>query len=113
MVAGLLTALTLGILQLAFALLVRNTIQDAAAEGARYAALADSGLDVGAERTRDLISVALNSSYAGEVSASYGEFLGYPSVEVTVRTPLPLLGLIGLDRGMEVTGRAPAEGMRP
>jgi len=41
MVGALLTVLTLSVLQLGLALHIRNTVQDAAAEGARYGALAD------------------------------------------------------------------------
>lgn len=109
MVVSLLTVLTLSVLQLGLALHVRNTVLDAAAEGARLASLADSGLADGAARTRDLITTALGPSYAGQVDASYGRVDGYPSAEVRVIAPLPLLGLIGLDRGLEVTGHAAVE----
>ncbi|MEO6944477.1 MAG: TadE family protein [Lacisediminihabitans sp.] len=109
MVAGLLTLLTLSVIQLALALHIRNTVIDAAAEGARYAALADSGLLDGVARTRDLITVAIGAGYAREVTASYGSYLGHPSAQVTVRTPLPLIGLVGIDDGLEVTGHAAVE----
>jgi len=109
MVAALLTFLTLGVLQLGLAMHVRNTVLDAAAEGARFASLADSGLAEGAERTRDLIATAVGPAYARDVSATYGEQGGYPSVQVRVVTPLPLLGLFGLDRGLEVYGHASRE----
>ena len=79
MVAGLLTVLTLSVIQLALALHIRNTVIDAAAEGARYAALADSALPDGVARTRDLITVAIGAAYARDVTASYGSYLG-PSV---------------------------------
>jgi Flp pilus assembly protein TadG len=42
LVGALLTILTLSVIRLGLALLVRNTVQDAASEGARYAALADN-----------------------------------------------------------------------
>ena len=109
MVVSLLTVLTLSVLQLGLALHVRNTVLDAAAEGARLASLADSGLADGAARTRDLITVALGPSYAGQVEASYGDFGGHPSAQVHVVAPLPLLGLIGPGRGLEVTGHAAVE----
>lgn len=109
MVAGLLTVLTLSVIQLALALHIRNTVIDAAAEGARYAALADSGLPDGVARTRDLITVAIGPAYARDVTASYGSYLGHPSAQVTVRTPLPLIGLVGIDDGLEVTGHAAVE----
>ncbi len=109
MVGALLTMLTLSVLQLGLALHVRNTALDAASEGARFAALADNDLGDGVARTRDLITTALGAGYAGDVTATYGEYLGHPSVVVTVRTPLPLIGLVGLDRGLEVAGHAAVE----
>lgn len=44
LVGALLTLLTVSVLQFALALHVRSTLIDAAAEGARHAALADSSL---------------------------------------------------------------------
>lgn len=111
MVAALLTALTLAVLQLALALHIRNTVLDAAAEGARYAALADSGLDQGATRSRDLITSALGPAYATDVSASYVDVAGQPGVRVRVVAPLPLFGLLGMNRGLEVEGHAAVEGL--
>ena len=113
MVSALLTALTLAVLQLALALHIRNTVLDAAAEGARYAALADSGLAEGTERSRDLITSALGPAYAADVSASYAEVAGAPGVQIRVVAPLPLFGLLGMDRGLEVTGHAAVEELAP
>ncbi len=109
MVGALLTVLTLSVIQLGLALHIRNTVLDAAAEGARFAALADNGLQDGADRTRDLITAALGAGYAAGVSADYGSYLGHPATIVTVRTPLPLIGLVGIDGGLEVTGHASVE----
>lgn len=111
MVTALLTALTLAVMQLGLALLIRNTVLDAAAEGARFAALADNGLAEGEARTRDLIGVALGPSYTGSVDASYGQYQGHPSVTVRVVAPLPMLGLLGFERGLEVVGHAAVESM--
>ncbi len=72
MVGALLTVLTLSVIQLALALHIRNTVLDAAAEGARFAALADSSLSEGAARSRDLISTAIGPGYAADVTATYG-----------------------------------------
>jgi len=110
LVAALLTVLTLTVLQLALALHVRNTVLDAAAEGARYGSLGDTGLDGGAARTRELITVALGPAFATDVTASYATDNGYPTVTMRVVTPLPLLGLLGPDRSLEVVGRAVVEG---
>ena len=109
MVAALLTVLTLSVLQLGLALHVRNTVLDAAAEGARYGALADNTLADGASRTRDLITTAIGAGYARDVTAASQRYREHPAVSVTVRAPLPLLGLIGLDGGLEVTGHAAKE----
>jgi len=109
MVVSLLTVLTLAVIQLALALHVRNTVLDAAAEGARFASLADSGLMQGAERTRDLITIAVGPAYARDVTARYGAHDGFPTVQVRVVTPLPLLGLFGVNRGLEVEGNAARE----
>ena len=109
MVAALLTLTTLSVLQLGLALHVKNTVLDAAAEGARYGALADNTPAEGAARTRDLITVALGPDYASDVAATTGSYLDHPAIAVTVRTPLPLIGLVGIDDGLEVTGHAARE----
>jgi hypothetical protein len=35
--------------------------------------------------------------------------MGHPAVSITVRTRLPLVGLIGIDGAMEVSGHAAIE----
>jgi Flp pilus assembly protein TadG len=109
MVGALLTVLTLSVIQLSLALHIRNTVLDAASEGARFAALADSSLDAGVGRSRDLITTAIGPGYAVDVTATYERYLGHPSAIVTVRTPLPLIGLFGIDGGLEVAGHAAVE----
>jgi len=109
MVVALLTILILSVMQLALALHIRNTVLDAAAEGARYSALADNEPSDGVERTRDLIRTALGDDYASNVTGSQGTWLGQPAAIVTVRTPLPLIGLVGIDDGLEVSGHAAIE----
>ncbi|MCW4386591.1 pilus assembly protein [Salinibacterium sp. SYSU T00001] len=109
MVGALLTVLTLSVMQLGLVMHVRNTVLDAAGEGARFAALADNTLADGAARTRELITTAIGPSYAADVTITSGDYLGHPAAVVTVRAPLPLLGLIGLDGGLEVTGHAALE----
>lgn len=111
-VGVLLTALTLAVLQLALALHIRNTLIDAAAEGARFAALADNGLSDGEERTRQLVTSAIGDSFAGGVRAVETEVSGHPTITVTVLAPLPLVGLLGAPRALEVSGRAAVERVR-
>ena len=109
MVSAMLTLLTLSVLQLGFALHIRNTVLDAAAEGARFGSLADNSLADGVSRTRDLIGTALSPGYARDVSARVGTFDGHPAAIVTVRTPLPLFGLVGIEGALEVSGHAALE----
>lgn len=109
LVGVLLTFLTLAVLQLALALHIRNTVLDAAAEGARYGALADNRPADAVPRTVDLISTAVGPSYASDVAVRQGEWMGVPAVIVTVRTTLPLLGFLGPDRALEVEGHAARE----
>ncbi len=113
LVGGLLVLLVLSVLQLGLALHVRNTVADAASEGARHAALGGGTLESGAERTRELIATALGSGYAVEVGVRESSTAGIPIAEVAVTAPLPVLGLVGIDRAVEVTGRAPLEDTGP
>jgi len=109
LVGSLLTVLTLAVLQLGLAVYVRNVVHDAAVEGAYRAALADTSLADGAERTREIVTRTVGSGYAGDIQVRETADLGGPSVVVTVRAPLPLAGLLGIPRTMEVTAHAPAE----
>jgi Flp pilus assembly protein TadG len=109
LVGVLLTVLALAVVQLALALHVRNTLLDAAAEGARYAALAGSSAGDGIARTRDLIGAAISTDFAKDVTAGPASIGGVPAIEVTVRATLPVIGLLGLERGLEVSGHAAVE----
>ncbi len=94
-----------GVLQLTLALHVRNTLVDSAGEGARYGALVGRGPDDAVERTRELISSALVDDLAGDVTASTETLGGVQTVVVTVRAPLPVIGLVG-PRSLQVEGHA-------
>ncbi len=109
LVGVLLTVLALAVVQLALALHVRNTLLDAAAEGARLAALAGSSASDGTTRTRDLISAAISAEYAQDITAGTTSVGGVPAVEVTVRATLPVVGLLGVERALEVSGHAALE----
>lgn len=109
LVGVLLTFLALAVVQLALALHIRNTVLDAAAEGARYGALADNHPSDAVPRTIDLITTAIGPDYATDVTVREGEWMGVPSVIVSVRTTLPLVGLLGPDRALEVVGHAARE----
>jgi len=108
-VGAILTVLTVSVLQLALALHVRNTVLDSAAEGARFAALADNTPADGIARCRELITTAIGSDYATDVRASTGAWMGHPAVTITVRTTLPIIGLLGVGGALEVAGHAAVE----
>ena len=82
-------------LQLGFALHVRNTLTAAAAEGASYGAAAGRDPDDAVARTRELVGSALAPSYATDVVASEESADGLPTVVVEVRSALPVLGSVG------------------
>jgi hypothetical protein len=111
LVGSLLTLLTLAVLQLGLAVYVRNVVHDAAVEGAHYAALADTTIAQGADRTRTIIARTVGDDYAGGVDARETTDLGHAVIEVTVRTTLPLVGLLGIPAGLEVTAHAPVESL--
>lgn len=106
LVGSLLTVFFMAIIQLALVLHVRNTLIDAAASGARYGTLADREASDAEERTRSLIGIALNAGFAEHVSTSEVTVGGLRTLEVTVRAPLPVIGLIGPREMLEVKGHA-------
>jgi hypothetical protein len=110
MVAALVLALFLGVVQLALALHVRALTIDAAAEGARVAARADRGPEEGAARTRELLAASLSPRYAADVSVGRSVHGGLSVVEVVVRAPLPVVGLVGPTGALTVRGHALEEG---
>lgn len=109
LVGTLLTLLTLAVLQFGLAVYVRNVVHDAAVEGAFHAALADTSLAEGAERARHIVARTVGEEYATDVSVRETAGLGHPAAEVTVRATLPLVGLLGVPRMLEVSAHAPLE----
>lgn len=83
------------VLQLTLVLHVRNTVVDAASEGARFGALSGRDADDAAARARLLIGASLSSAYAADVSAATQVVDGVQTVVVRVRSPLPVIGLLG------------------
>ncbi|CAN5254181.1 hypothetical protein BH11ACT1_BH11ACT1_07210 [soil metagenome] len=110
LVGGLVALVFAGVLQLTLAQHVRNTLVDCAAEGARYAALADRTPEDGVGRAQQLIAAALSSAYAQDVTARRTVIDGLDVVEVTVVAPLPVAGLVGPAGSLTVAGHALAEG---
>jgi Flp pilus assembly protein TadG len=106
LVTIVLTALFLGIVQVGLALHVRNTLIASAAEGARYAANADRSAEDGAAHAAQLISAALSERFAREVTAGYEDVGDVPTVYVRVRADLPVVGFLGVSRGLDLRGHA-------
>ncbi|MFE4542121.1 TadE family protein [Arthrobacter sp. NPDC056727] len=110
LVGALLTLFFVSIIQLALILHVRNTLIDAAASGARYGTLADRSADDARRRTGELIGTALNADFARDIQTREVVFQGLRTLEVTVRAPLPVIGLIGPREALEVSGHAAITG---
>lgn len=106
LVGGLVTMFLLAIIQLTLVMHVRNTLIDAASSGARYGTLADRTPADARVRTADLIGTALNAEFARDISTSETNVQGIRTLEVTVRAPLPVIGLIGPGPALEVRGHA-------
>ncbi|AJT41401.1 TadE family protein [Psychromicrobium lacuslunae] len=106
LVGALLSLLFVSIAQLALVLHVRNTLIDAAVSGAQFGALADRSPEQAAERSKQLINAALNSSFSTDVSCSEQELGGLKVLQVSIRAPLPLIGFLGVQQALEVSGHA-------
>jgi hypothetical protein len=106
LISALTTLVFVAVVQIAIVVHVRNTLIDCAADGARYGALADRTPATGAARARELITADLSGAYARDVTAHAELVAGVPTIAVTVRAPLPLLGLVGGGRVLTVVGHA-------
>ncbi|WP_237762510.1 TadE family protein [Arthrobacter sp. ERGS1:01] len=109
LVTTIVTIMFLAMVQLALVLHVRNTVADAASSAARYGALADRTAQDAEERARLLIESALGTDYTQDVSASVSTVDGAPVLTVSVTSPLPVLGLFGPGRALEMSGHAVIE----
>lgn len=109
LVGALVVVLVLGVVQLAYALWVRTVLIDAAAEGARYAALLDGDLASGEERARQIAATGVTDTYVDASSASIDREAGYDVVVVELVAPVPVLGPLGPTGTMTVSGRAVVE----
>ena len=106
-VSLILVPLFLAILQLGFALYVRNTLAACAQDGARYAADEDIVLqgasamaDAATQRAAICVTQSLPGSFAQGIAASAPNITdadGEPVsvVEVRISSPYPLVGLFG------------------
>ncbi|WP_113718702.1 TadE family protein [Arthrobacter dokdonensis] len=106
LVSAIVTVMFLALIQLALVLHVRNTVADAASSAARYGALADRTAQDARDRAELLIGSALGNGFTREVSATVSSSNGIPLLTVSVSAPLPLLGLWGPARSLEMSGHA-------
>ena len=109
LVLVVLIPLFLGVLQVGLVMLVRNTLANAAVEGARHAASLGEDLAAGEQRTREQIRGAVSGRFARDVDARMVSLDGRPTVEVVVRATVPALGLGGPGVSVEVAGHAVEE----
>ncbi len=109
LVLVVLVPLFLGILQVALVMMVRNTLESAAAEGARHAATLDRGPADGVARTRAQIDGVISGRFARDARASPTEIGGAPGVRITVHATVPALGLGGPAVSLTVSGQAVEE----
>lgn len=109
MVSALLTLVFAAVLQIGLAMHVRNTVVDSAIAGARIAAAADRTEEDGAQHTALLISTAIGAAYADDIAVATTPSGPQTLITVTVRTPVPVVGLVGPGDVWELQGRALAE----
>ena len=106
LVSGLVVFVFLAVMQVGLALHVRNTLTLAASEGARAGARLDAAPQAGVARAREVVTGSLSGRFAEDITAGSDSVDGVSVVVVTIRAPIPVLGPIGPDRGLTVTGRA-------
>lgn len=106
LVCVVLMTVVLAVAQVGVIVHVRNTLVACAAEGARYAANANRTPADGAARTTSLVAETLSTDVASHVAARRVVIEGVALVEVEVTATLPLVGLIGIDEAMTVSGHA-------
>lgn len=106
MVIGLVVFVFLAVMQLGLTLHVRNTLTLAASEGARAGARLGATPEMGISRAREVVTGSLSPTFAGDISAGTAMVGGVEVVVITIRAPLPVIGPIGPDRALTVTGRA-------
>lgn len=103
MVAVLIIMIALMVVQSALIVHTRNTLADAAVQGAHHAALVGSSPQDGAERAERLIGERFGGGLDPDATA-----VRDPGgvIRVQVSATLPLVGLLGPSGGMTVQGRA-------
>lgn len=106
LVGALVTVIFVALIQLALVLHVRNTVADAASSAARYGALGDRTAADAQARATLLVGTALGPDYVQDVSVAVQAGKRMDILVVTISAPLPVLGLFGPSRTLEMTGHA-------
>ncbi len=104
-VAPLLIAVALAVLQIILVMHVRTVLISAAAEGARAAALADSNLASGERRARAIIDESIAASAVERIEVHPVMSGGVMMMAVSIDARLPLIGLLG-PTAMHVQGHS-------
>lgn len=103
LVSVLIIVIALALIQAALIMHTRNTLIDAAVQGAHHAALVGSTPEDGAARAEALVDGRFGSALDAEAVATQQED---GVITVRVRATLPLVGLLGPAAGLQVEGRA-------
>ncbi len=106
MVSALVTVIFVALLQLTLILHVRNTVADAASSAARYGALGDRTPGDARDRAATLVAGALGPGYVQDIAVAVESVNGLNVLRVSITAPLPVLGLLGPSRSLEVSGHA-------
>lgn len=109
LVAPLMIALVIALLQFALALHVRATLTSAAAEGARAASLAGADAEAGVRRAQLLLDDTVAEGVVRQIRAQPSRVGPVDVMVVRIDADLPLVGLLG-PAVMSVEGRALVEG---
>ena len=106
MVGALVIVVFVALLQVALGVYARNVLTDAAGDGARRAALVGGTEAEARRRVPTLSDAALRRGYVDTVTVSRVPSGDLTIVQVTVKAPFPVLGLLGPGGTLTVTGRA-------
>ena len=110
LVQSLVVLVVIVLLQVAYASHVRAVALDAAAQGARRAALVGGSEAEGIARAKQLVASSRFSSFQTTATVEYlpGPVVQgkqYQVVQMRVTMPLPLIGILGPQEALSVTGR--------
>ena len=106
MVGALVIVVFVALLQVALGVYARNVLTDAAGDGARRAARVGGNEAEARRRVQTLSDAALRRGYVDTVTVSRVPSGDLTIVQVTVKAPFPVLGLLGPGGTLTVTGRA-------